>query len=1563
MALKTYRWDMADYIETYEDVDAHLKIAHEDYDPSHIENVMGAIVRSKAMSRLAEKWAEDGHVGAYIQEQSENTLHAYRSQPNLVAEHANHEQDTARGGYANRQLFELVQNGADALSLSDSGQIWIRLTPTHLYCADAGRAIDEDGVRALMFSHLSPKRGTDEIGRFGLGFKSVLGVTGTPEFFSQSGSFRFDHASASALIRDIAPDAESFPALRLPEAIHPIREAATDPILREMMGWATNIVRLPLNPGAHQTLDEQISEFPPEFMLFVEHVGRLVLQTDEQEVARIATLTHEDGRWILDDGGKKTKWMLERRLHKLSDDAKSDSRSLDDADEVPIWWAAPIDRLNDPGTFWAFFPTLTTSLLAGILNAPWKTNEDRQNLLPGIYNDELIDAAAEMVADALPRLSTSEDPARHLDALPSRQERGDTELTNRLRSSIYSALQDAEIVPDQEGKLQTLDEISFPPSVLASDGQSFDALERWAAYRERPTGWLHNSALTTNRMARLERLYITHTGLRSMSLAQATVTQWLEALVQSAKHPSSEWETLLDQLRSITPPLSSEELATWEERIEKLPFQGSMAAIQTAALIPQQIRDSNNLGEIVLTADNRWVRPNPDSVYLADGNGSIQTSNLVHPQLQADSETLNALKELGINLPSQETAFRDWASTLLKPPHLISVDLRRYLSDETNLDLFWRKFWQLARDIDPSKAAEIIGKANSYGNWRDSLRVRTVDEEWHSLFQALLPGPVVPEDGSRDSSVIIDVQFHREDLSLLKRLGAVDVPRAGHELPHDKIRRFTASKRIEFTKRDLLRDPHPDRLNFDKSTTSGPLDVLESLSDQGKALYTWKLFDLPDTCERWTMRHDTQTIYPPMEFESPAIEALREHGRIRTDEGIHKLSDGLGDPPKNRAVQRKLLSHPQAALIRETFSITVETEARVETFGEDDPIPLIDIWPSLRTFLSLEQEKLDLIGCDWILELGDDSADLAYFVKDGSIYISREDDEQNELRYVLNALGLRLSYEQTQRVLRGLTDEDVKAARDEVLRCATDEERLLKSVGVSQLRRHLPRGLLEILENSQGPLTGIEVAQAAIATYHTGALHEYRYSLSRLDPPRQWAGRAKAVEFVRSLGFSEEWAGEPNARPDPYVEVEGPYSLPELHGYQRAVVDNVRELIRSNGALGERRGMISMPTGSGKTRVAVQAIVEAIREDDFKGGILWVADRDELCEQAVEAWRQVWASEGTQQARLRISRMWAGQPRPLPTGEMHVIVATIQTLSAKIARQPESYEFLADFKLLVFDEAHRSVAPTFTSVMEELGLTRWRRAGEPTLIGLTATPYRGHDVRETARLVSRYSNNRLDVGAFDSDDPQDVIQELQNMRVLAKADHATIDGGRFSLTIAELAQAERNPWLPQSAEARIARDPSRTQRIVDEYRTRILNVSPERPWPTLIFATSVEHSKVIAALLSSIEVNGRKIRARAVSAYTDRAVRRRIVEEFRSGEISALVNYGIFREGFDAPMTRAIIVARPVYSPNLYFQMIGRGLRGKKNGGNDRCLILNVRDNIDNYGADLAFSDLDWLWA
>lgn len=140
-------------------------------------------------------WAGlDGGLGTYIGRKTEKSLEAYRAQPNLIIEHGNHEEDTARGGYAHRQLFELIQNSADALAHADGSRIEIWLTPTHLYCVDEGRPVDESGVQALMFSHSLSKRGTMEIGRFGLGFKSVLGVSDAPEFFSRAGSFRFARA-------------------------------------------------------------------------------------------------------------------------------------------------------------------------------------------------------------------------------------------------------------------------------------------------------------------------------------------------------------------------------------------------------------------------------------------------------------------------------------------------------------------------------------------------------------------------------------------------------------------------------------------------------------------------------------------------------------------------------------------------------------------------------------------------------------------------------------------------------------------------------------------------------------------------------------------------------------------------------------------------------------------------------------------------------------------------------------------------------------------------------------------------------------------------------------------------------------------------------------------------------------------------------------------------------------------------------------------------------------------------------------------------------------------------
>lgn len=1494
------------------------------------------------MNRTHEWPDPDGELPGFIAAESRRTLKAYREQPNLVDEHANHEEDTARGGYAFRQLLELVQNSADAVSgKSGGGRIEIRLTDNYLYCADDGKAIDRDGVRALMFSHVSPKRGTNQIGRFGLGFKSVLGVTDQPEFFSRSGSFRFDRKSAHRQIREVVPNRARYPALRLPVPVDAREARHADRVLAEL-GWATNIVRLPLKPGATDTLAKQMHEFPPQFLLFVKHVRRLTLNgtalgdngTDgSAPISRTLELEKIDGNYVLADGDDIGTWKVFQRRHSLSEEARRDRRSLDDDQDVLIWWAVRSDRPSDSDRFWAYFPTSTASLVGGILNAPWKTNEDRQNLLLGPYNAELIKAAAELVADKMHELADKDDPARHLDVLPRRRESEDTEHVNLLRDRLFDCLREREIIPDQRGRLRHVSAVRYPPDDLVRDATSLEAFKLWEACPNRPTDWLHHSVLERSRRNRLAA--IDH--LIPDGRSSARIDAWLEALV--AHQDPDRW------------------------------VEASKAAIKTAASVPAEKR--NWLGRIVLAADESWKPLNPDRIFLLDESVDYRSASaleeFVHPHVSSDADMRFALRELGIGPRSAEDRFRTiseraWISQFGRRQGFTAAD--------------WSGFWTAARKLDATVAEEII---RTYDKWNPCVKTRSGD--WQPLDRVLLAGGVVPvngtaEDSTADDGAIVDTEFHDLDRRLLNRLGVTDAPREQCLRRESCYRQYRSEqvKRFKAPDRNLPANPRDGMLKFRSTTGAGPLGVLAALSDEGAAAYTDALLELEATYGPWIMKHSGQgNRYPELECESPAVYMLRRHGRIRAGRQIVPFEHALGEEPESPEALRRLLRHEHAELIKAAFNLS---EPEPEFVGEENPVPLIDVWPGLAAVRAEREQwrNYRLVRCERIL-IADRPAECVFRTPFVYLRHMEGDDAFRELTLVSDEAGLDLTGREIEKILQYRTRSEIEEQRAVVRACETDAERLLVAVGRYALQNGLPDSLLEVLESENGarPLTGLQIADAAIATYHTEALKVYRHALDDLDPPHQWAGSLRALRFVRSLGFSEEWAGERDRRRDPYLEVEGPYKPPPLHDYQRRVADNVRNMLRGESTgVGDhpradgfdghhppvRRGMISLPTGAGKTRVAVQAVVEAICEDGFAGNVLWVADRDELCEQAVESWRQIWLGMGQSGKRLRVSRMWAGQPAPVQTSDLHVVVATVQTLGAKLRGQSGDYRFLSDFKLVVFDEAHRSIAPTFTSVMEELGLKRGQGASEPFLIGLTATPYRGYDEEKTRWLARRYGRNRLDHGAFlGSDgtpaDAQQVIVRLQGMRVLARADHEIIRGTEFFPTAEQLDKMEKTPWwLPQAVEDEIGRDIERTKRILEAYRTF---VDPE--WPTLVFATSVEHAKTLAALL-----NARGIRSRSVSGKTETSTRRRIVEEFRNGDIKALVNYGVFREGFDAPKTRAIIVARPVYSPNLYFQMVGRGLRGTKNGGNDRCLVLDVQDNVQKFERQLAFTELDWLW-
>ena len=84
--------------------------------------------------------------------------------------------------------------------------------------------------------------------------------------------------------------------------------------------------------------------------------------------------------------------------------------------------------------------------------------------------------------------------------------------------------------------------------------------------------------------------------------------------------------------------------------------------------------------------------------------------------------------------------------------------------------------------------------------------------------------------------------------------------------------------------------------------------------------------------------------------------------------------------------------------------------------------------------------------------------------------------------------------------------------------------------------------------------------------------------------------------------------------------------------------------------------------------------------------------------------------------------------------------------------------------------------------------------------------------------------------------------------------------------------------------------------------------------------------------------------AALVTGKTPRSERYDVLDAFRRGDIRFLCNVGVLTTGFDAPKVDVVCLTRPTGSALLYEQMVGRGLRGPRNGGTKSCRVLDVQD-------------------
>lgn len=399
-----------------------------------------------------------------------------------------------------------------------------------------------------------------------------------------------------------------------------------------------------------------------------------------------------------------------------------------------------------------------------------------------------------------------------------------------------------------------------------------------------------------------------------------------------------------------------------------------------------------------------------------------------------------------------------------------------------------------------------------------------------------------------------------------------------------------------------------------------------------------------------------------------------------------------------------------------------------------------------------------------------------------------------------------------------------------------------------------------------------------------------------------------------------------------------------LFAHQRDAALEVETML----ALPPHRGVLHMPTGSGKTRTAMHIISRELQRQR-QGVVVWLAFSEELCEQAASEFETAWSYLGDRD--IDVYRYWGN--RSIGIAEVHdgFMVAGLAKTYQTAKRSIDFMVRLADrASLVVIDEAHQAIAETYRFVLEILT----ERKAETRLLGLTATPGRTwNEPDEDQELADFFSGRKVTLSVKGYSSP---IDYLIDEGYLARPTFESLTYGGPSLTPTEVAELAAAIDVPEGLLRRLAEDEQRNLLIIN----RVERLAQEHR-RTIVFAATVEHARLLATVLRA-----RGMSADAVTSKTPLSERARLITHFRGMDPrpAILCNYGVLTTGFDAPRTSAAVIARPTKSLVLYSQMVGRATRGPRAGGNPEATIVTVQDmSLPGFGElREAFSNWEDVW-
>ncbi len=368
----------------------------------------------------------------------------------------------------------------------------------------------------------------------------------------------------------------------------------------------------------------------------------------------------------------------------------------------------------------------------------------------------------------------------------------------------------------------------------------------------------------------------------------------------------------------------------------------------------------------------------------------------------------------------------------------------------------------------------------------------------------------------------------------------------------------------------------------------------------------------------------------------------------------------------------------------------------------------------------------------------------------------------------------------------------------------------------------------------------------------------------------------------------------------------------ELRPYQQEALD----AWRNNGY----RGVISLPTGAGKTVIAIAALCELnVRT------LIVVYTKEQMFQ-----WREKILSF-TDAPSTMIGLFYGEEKRIAP-----ITITTYQSAYRYISMLSPYFSFL------VVDEVHHLPADKFRYIAEN-AIARAR-------MGLSATV-----VREDGRHIDLfplmgglvYHKSAAELADEGYLAPFRIIpikvsltpEEREKYRRLLEEFKAKSRGLTFEQLLALAKQGDRNAMEALAIRAKIRQLVHNSAAKIDAVR-RIVQMELERGGKILVFTQYVEQAKKLAEVLGGYYVTG----------DLDETTRRRRLEAFKNGFVRVLVLTTVGDEGIDIPDANVGIIVAGTSSRRQFLQRLGRLLRPAP-GKEARLYEIIVKDTFEEYEA------------